>query len=193
MITVYLFRHGITFGNEQRLYYGSTDLSLSEKGREAVLERKEAGMYPDPTGFEVITSALIRTQETAKLVYGDISFISDKRLNEADFGDFEMKSYEQLKDDPDFNIWISGDNWNNICPNGESGKIMMDRARTAFSEYLCKDSIIFCHGGIIASFMMEWFPGLRDNFYEWQPKPCEGYKVIFDEHGSPVDYLEIKR
>ena len=33
-MTVYLIRHGKTEANEKRLYCGSTDLPLSEKGRE---------------------------------------------------------------------------------------------------------------------------------------------------------------
>ena len=33
MNTLYMIRHSLTEGNERRLYYGATDLPLSENGR----------------------------------------------------------------------------------------------------------------------------------------------------------------
>ena len=30
-----------------------------------------------------------------------------------------------------------------------------------------------------------------EHFYMWQPLPCEGYKVVF-ENGKPLEYSEIK-
>ena len=189
--TVYLIRHGITEGNKRRLYYGSTDLPLIKEGIEALYQRREAGIYPDEHGFCLITSGLCRTKQTLFEIYGKNPDISDFRLNEIDFGDFEMKSYEELKDRSDYQLWISGDNWNNLCPNGESGSIMFSRAKNAMDEYCKKDCIIVCHGGIIASLMQSYFPGIREHFYMWQPRPCEGYVIVFDD-GIPTEYSEIK-
>ena len=64
MSTIYLFRHGITEGNKRRLYYGSSDIPLIEEGIEAIKTRREAGIYPDLSGFEVITTDLKRTEQT---------------------------------------------------------------------------------------------------------------------------------
>lgn len=191
--TIYLIRHGITDGNKRRLYYGSTDLPLAPEGIAALKERCEAGIYPDKHGFCLITSALCRTQQTLFEIYGTEPYVIDKRLNEVNFGDFEMKSFEELKDRPDYQLWISGDNWHNFCPHGESGAVMFARAKEAMDEYCRSDCIIVCHGGIIASLMQEYFPGScgREYFYMWQPRPCEGYKVVF-ENGKPLEYSEIK-
>ena len=191
--TVYLIRHGITEGNKRRLYYGSTDLPLAPEGIEALKKRREAGIYPDEQGFRLITSGLSRTKQTLFEIYGKEPDISDKRLNEVNFGDFEMKSYDELKDIPEYQLWISGDNWHNYCPNGESGAIMFTRAKIAMDEYCKSDCIIICHGGIISSLMQEYFPDAhgREHFYKWQPRPCEGYKVVFDD-GKPIEYSEIK-
>ena len=196
MSTVYLLRHGITEGNIKRLYYGITDLPLAKEGIDAVSERKNAGIYPDKNGFKLITSGLLRTKQTLFEIYGnDVDFISDPRLNEIDFGDFEMKSYDELKDREDYKEWISGDNWRKVCPNGESGEIMCERAFSALDEYVKEDCIIVCHGGIITSYIQKLFPNdsEHNNYYEWQPKPCEGYKIVFDDTGKAESYKKISK
>lgn len=193
MSTIYLFRHGITDGNKKRLYYGNTDLPLIEDGIEAIKERREHGIYPDTTGFELITTDLKRTEQTLYEMYGEIVHHIEPLLREFSFGDFEMLSYEQLKDREDYQAWITGDNWRNICPNGESGEIMLSRSLEAMKKYIGKNCIIVCHGGVIAGLMLTWFPNdpTAEHFYAWQPKPCEGYKITFDENKNPVSYEKI--
>lgn len=194
MSTIYLFRHGITEGNKRRLYYGSTDIPLIEEGIEAIKTRREAGIYPDLSGFKVITTNLKRTEQTLFEMYGrEIPHEIDPRMREFSFGDFEMKSYEQLKDREDYQTWITGDNWRNVCPNGESGEIMLNRSLEAMKEYIGTDCIIVCHGGVIAGLMLTWFPGdeTAEHFYAWQPKPSEGYRIDFDDELKPVSYEKI--
>ena len=194
MSTIYLFRHGITEGNKRRLYYGSSDIPLIEEGIEAIKTRREAGIYPDLSGFEVITTDLKRTEQTLFEMYGrEVPHETDPRMREFSFGDFEMKSYEQLKDREDYQDWITGDNWRNICPNGESGEIMLERSLVAMEDYIGKDCIIVCHGGVIAGLMLTWFPGdeTAEHFYAWQPKPSEGYRIDFDEELKPISYKKI--
>ena len=193
MSTIYLFRHGITEGNKRRLYYGSTDLPLIEEGIEAIKERREAGIYPDISGFEVITTDLLRTKQTLFEMYGNVESKEELRLREFDFGDFEMFSYEELKDREDYQAWITGDNWRNVCPNGESGEIMLMRSLAAMNDYIGKDCFIVCHGGVIAGLMLTWFPGdeTAEHFYAWQPKPSEGYRIDFDDELKPVFYKKI--
>ena len=194
MSTIYLFRHGITEGNKRRLYYGSSDIPLIEEGIEAIKTRREAGIYPDTNGFLVVTTDLIRTKQTLFEMYGrEVPHETDPRMREFSFGDFEMKSYEQLKDREDYQAWITGDNWRNICPNGESGEIMLNRSLEAMKEYIGSDCIIVCHGGVIAGLMLTWFPGdeTAEHFYAWQPKPSEGYRIDFDEELKPISYKKI--
>ena len=194
MSTIYLFRHGITEGNKRRLYYGNTDIPVIEEGIEAIKTRREAGIYPDLNGFKVITTDLKRTEQTLFEMYGrEVDHEIDPRMREFSFGDFEMKSYEQLKDREDYQAWITGDNWRNVCPNGESGEIMLERSLIAMEDYIGKDCIIVCHGGVIAGLMLTWFPGdeTAEHFYAWQPKPSEGYRIDFDDELKPVSYKKI--
>ena len=194
MSTIYLFRHGITEGNKRRLYYGSTDIPLIEEGIEAIRERREAGIYPETEGFKIITTDLCRTEQTLFEMYGrEVPHKTAPRMREFSFGDFEMKGYEQLKDREDYQAWITGDNWRNICPNGESGEIMLNRSLEAMEDYIGTDCIIVCHGGVIAGLMLTWFPGdeTAEHFYAWQPKPSEGYRIDFDDELKPVFYKKI--
>ena len=168
-MNIYLIRHGKTLANEQHLYCGSTDLSLSETGI-AELQR----LSYDIKNVRFLTSGMKRTNETLKTLFGDVPFEEDSRLREVDFGLFEMHSYEELKDREDYQRWITGNNEENIPPNGESGQQMKQRVIEAFSE-IREDTVLVAHGGVITAIMQHCFPKDEKNRYEWQPKNGCGY------------------
>jgi len=185
MSEIYLIRHGSTEANERHLYCGASDLPLSERGRRELEALKPH--YPAVTGCRFITSGMRRTDETLQILFGKVSFAVEPRLREIDFGAFELRSYEELKDDPDYQAWLSGDNEKNIPPGGESGEQMCRRVLTAFRELRDTDldTVIVTHGGVIAAIMEELFPEESRNRYEWQPGPGQGY-VLNGERFSPV-------
>lgn len=179
-----LIRHGATAANERHLYCGVTDLPLSKKGREELLAVKKRGILPAPDGFRVVTSGMKRCEETLFLFYGPLPHEQHSGLREMDFGAFEMKSYEELKDRPDYQTWITGDNEQNLTPGGESGVQMAARVKKAFGELLAsgEDLLLVTHGGVIALILAELFPDPPKNRYEWQPKP--GGAVLCQLPGS---------
>ena len=168
-MSIYLIRHGKTRANEQHLYCGSTDLSLSAGGREELLSLRYA-IAPE----RFVTSGMRRTDETLQILFGNVPFSVDARFREVDFGDFEMKSYEMLKDDPAYQAWLTGDNESNIPPNGESGAQMTHRVLEALRE-IPDGTALVTHGGVIAAIMESLFPGEGKNRYQWQPEPGCGY------------------
>jgi len=170
-MTVYLIRHGKTEANEKHLYCGSTDLPLSEKGREELRQ-----LHYDIKNVGFLSSGMKRTNETLEILLGDVPYTEDPRFREVDFGIFEMHSYQELKDTPEYQAWLTGDNSANIPPNGESGLQMGKRVLEAFSE-LREDTCLVTHGGVIALIMEHLFPEENKNRYEWQPKPGGGYIV----------------
>ena len=174
-MTVYLIRHGKTEANEKWLYCGSTDLPLSEKGREELTH-----IHYDIKNGRFLTSGRSRTNETLKILFGDVPYEEDPRFREVDFGLFEMHSYEQLKRSPDYISWISGNNEANVPPNGESGQQMKQRVLEAFSE-IKEDTVLVCHGGVIAAIMEHLFPEENKTRYDWQPGNGCGY--IIKENG----------
>ena len=177
-----LIRHGKTEANEKHLYCGSTDLPLSDAGRAGLLEAKKTAALPDPAGMRILTSGMKRCEETLSLLFGETEHGIDPAFREMDFGAFEMRSYEEMKEDPAYIAWISGDNESNVAPGGESGKIMTDRVLEGL-RCLRKDgrsTLLVTHGGVIAAIMDHLFPGEGKNRYEWQPSPGGGYEIDLD-------------
>ena len=170
-MSIYLIRHGKTEANEKWLYCGSTDLSLSEKGREEL-----TGIHYNIPNVRFLTSGMKRANETLKILFGDIPYEEDLRFREVDFGIFEMRSYYEMKDTPEFQAWLAGDNEANIPPEGESGVQMKQRVLEAFLE-IKEDTVLICHGGVIAAIMAYLFPGEKKSRYEWQPRNGHGYRV----------------
>ena len=168
-MTVYLIRHGKTEANEKWLYCGSTDLSLSEKGREELFQ-----IHYDIKNVRFLTSGMKRTNETLQILFGDVPYDVDTRFREVNFGFFEMLSYDELKDTLEYQLWCTGNNEANVPPGGESGQQMKQRVLRAFFE-LQGDVCIVTHGGVIAAIMEQLFPEEGKNRYEWQPKNGEGY------------------
>ena len=115
-MTIYLIRHGVTQANEKHLYCGSTDLPLSQKGREAL-----GPLHYSIENVRFVTSGMARTNETMAILFENTPYETDSRFREVDFGSFEMQSYAQLKSDPAYQARITGDNEANTPPNGESG------------------------------------------------------------------------
>lgn len=181
-----LLRHGVTEANRLHRYCGSTDLPLDEA---ALAEhRKRQLQYPDPTGYRVLTSGMLRTEQTLRALYGDIPHEADPAFRELDFGAFENKSYEELRDDPAYQAWLTGDNEQNPCPGGESGAQMAQRVLAAWNA-LTEDTLLVTHGGVIACIMAQLFPDAGNSRYEWQPAPFEGYLLQWE--GGAVTAVKI--
>lgn len=174
-----LIRHGKTEANEKHLYCGSTDISLSEGGRAELLEKKKTTAYPNITGYRILTSGMKRCEETLSILYGNIPHKTNASFCEMDFGAFERRSYEEMKNDPDYIAWISGDNEANITPGGEGGNIMTARVIDGLHRLIedGRDTLLVTHGGVIAAIMAYLFPEDGKNRYEWQPKPGGGYVI----------------
>ena len=177
-MTIYLIRHGKTEANEKHLYCGSTDLPLSPRGGEALRR-----LHYDIPQARFVTSGMKRTNETLGILFGQVPFTEDSRFREVDFGIFEMQSYEELKDTQAYQTWLTGDNESNVPPGGESGAQMKKRVLEAFRE-LREDTVLICHGGVIAAIMEALFPGEEKSRYDWQPKNGCGYRICGEHYVS---------
>ena len=182
MSRITLIRHGQTAANEQHLYCGSTDLPLSDAGIAQL-----RGLHYEVGSPRFVISGMKRTEQTLHLLFGDVPFTVDPELREIDFGIFEMHSYEQLKDDPAYQAWLTGDNRKNIPPQGESGEQMEQRVLSAFRRWAStgEDLVLITHGGVIAAILASLFPEAGKNRYEWQPRPGQGYVLRSGENTLP--------
>jgi alpha-ribazole phosphatase len=180
---IHLIRHGKTYANEKRLYCGSTDLPLSEEGEKEIAQLKLQGIYPEADLY--FTSGLLRCEQTLDIIYGEVKREAAPELAEFGFGAFELKSYEQLKEEQAYQAWITDQTGDYRCPGGESKNQFERRVIGGFEDILKKlrqkggnfSAFTVCHGGAIAAVMEYLFPGIK-NFYEWQPGPGRGYTLI---------------
>ena len=103
-----LLRHGETDGSRRDLYYGAADIPALPESLAALHEN--AAAYPRAKRY--YTSGLLRTEQTLEAIYGPVAHQQLPGLQEMNFGDFEMKSYQELKDTERVNLAevMSGEN-----------------------------------------------------------------------------------
>ena len=192
---IHLVRHGKTKANEQKLYCGKTDLPLSETGRQEIILLKNQGIYPLSSDV-FFTSGLLRAEQTLDILYGDVSRVAVSDIAEYNFGLFEMKSYEELKERDDYQAWITDETGDFSCPGGES---KMQFKKRVIKGYNCildtvlqeasNSAFVLCHGGTITCIMEHLMPGQK-NFYMWQPQQGRGYTLRYIKERFQ-EYAEI--
>ncbi|MEL7658551.1 MAG: histidine phosphatase family protein [Bacillota bacterium] len=196
---IHLIRHGTTEANKDRKYYGSTDLPLANEGVDLITELAISGIYPKADDAMLYTTGLIRTEQTFFLIYGCKEHQTVPELQEYRFGEFEMKTHDELEDCPEYQAWISDKEGMTPCPGGESSMDFRKRIGAGFSKILenqnrdenrDKNTIIVCHGGVISLIMGTCFPEAGRNIFQWQPEPGRGYSIHIVD-GEPVSYNEI--
>ncbi len=189
MKRLFLIRHGDTYATEHRLYYGASDLPVTERGLDELAKYRElyAELIPGPAKF--FTTGMVRTEQTLEVLFGHDGIVPEHEVipnfREINFGIFEMHAYDELKDRPDYQAWISGDYYANVPQDGESFAEMEDRISHEYvkleHEWLMDkeydDYVVVCHSGTIFTIMHRLFETDMKNIYEWQPKPGLGYIV----------------
>lgn len=174
-------RHGMTPGNEQRQYIGSTDEPLSQRGEALLQEMVRDGRYP--TAQLVLVSPLLRCRQTAGLLFPDVPQQVVEDFRECCFGLFEGKNYEQLQHEPAYQRWL--DNPDLPFPQGEARPEFIARCCHAFAQQMDLLSdfsgtvALVVHGGTIMA-IMERYCSLGRGFYDYQLKNGQGYLCRLD-------------
>lgn len=104
---IHFIRHGSIDDTLAGKYIGTTDAPLSDRGRMDL--RKLDYEYKYPGTQVVFTSPLKRCTETAKILYPEQNPLVIDNLSECNFGEWEGKTADELKNDPDFEKWLAGD------------------------------------------------------------------------------------
>ena len=172
-------RHGMTRANEEHRYLGKTDEPLSEKGIRFLQEKKKKSFFNAPEFL--YASPMKRCVQTAEILFRRKPVLIPE-WKEMDFGQFEGKNYEELKDNPDYQKWIDS-NGTLPFPNGESQESFRKRSTTGFKrciEQCLKEEInevaFVVHGGTIMSVLSSLATKEKDYFC-WQVKNAEGFLV----------------
>jgi len=189
-IIVNIIRHGRTALNEKRCYLGITDESLSLNGENEIKNKVNSNIYPK---VEILfVSPMKRVRETAKIIYPGMEQIEIPDFIEMDFGDFEGKCYEELKDNNYYRDWIDG-----TVDESESGillpeerKHFIKRTVTGFYDVINKshgkrEISIVAHGGTIMA-LTHYFTGC--DYYSNMLSCGDGIiaeiEYVKDEYGS---------
>ena len=107
-------------------------------------------------------------------------------LKECDFGIFEGKTYEDLKDRAEYQAWL--DSGGTIAfPEGEEQKEFRSRCVRGMLcqvDRLCEENIesaaFVVHGGTIMAVLEQLAEDQKD-FYHWQVKNGGGYRMLVNE------------
>ena len=161
---VTLVRHLPTQGNQDKKYIGWSD--------EPII----AGMKTKKIAYEtnqIIGSDLTRCKQTANQLFSGVPYIKNANFRECSFGEWEQKTYNELKEKTLYRNWID-DPQRIAPPNGESMQAMGGRVLQAFLETIenFEQPVIVTHGGPIR-FLLTKFASEEKSFWDWEvPHGC---------------------
>lgn len=177
---IHFIRHGAIDETLSGKYIGTTDVPLSDKGKAAL--RKLAFENDYPKVQAVFSSPLKRCTETCRILYPDNNPLAIANLSECNFGEWEGKTGDELKDDETFQRWLAGDTAVKP-PRGESNADFVRRICNMFEsivEGLMKtgttESAIVTHGGVMTTLLAVYgLPQAKP--FEWITDNGCGYSI----------------
>ena len=185
-VTVHLIRHEKTEANVERRYIGWTD--------QPILNVAPRIMTHDTV--IVYGSQLRRCKQTAKLYFPKARYIAQTGLNEIDFGEFEMKTYDDLKHVQLYRDWID-DPIAVTPPNGEDFLAFKTRVLQTFSEIVTSTGTytFVVHGGVIRVLLEQFLPtkqAFRDTYVAHHTEYTLTWELIdqLKEGASCTSYSE---
>lgn len=184
---VIFIRHLATPGNEKRQYIGRTDEPLSDRAVTA-FRKQQAGLeaVPYPQIQRLTASPMKRCVRTAELIWPGVPVRVDPLLRECDFGRFEGKTYEELKDEPAYIRWMESGGMT-AFPEGESQEAFRARCELGVRKWIrrwieegAERAAFVVHGGTIMAALFRLAEG-EHSFYDWQAGNGCGYRARADE------------
>jgi alpha-ribazole phosphatase len=183
-----LIRHLPTPANVARRYIGWSDESIVHT---------DWVINPAITCTEIIYgSDLRRCHETANLFYPNVTYQGFQAFRELSFGDWELKTYEDLKDDSAYRQWLS----NPLVaspPNGESFQVMGERVLAGLKGLHGSCPVVVTHGGPIRFLLTQFAPEEKD-FWSWDVKHGDRWSLSWScrelfEEGKRCESLSVER
>ena len=170
-VVVHLIRHEKTQANIDRKYIGWTDEPILMDFPSICTSIQPEVVYG---------SDLKRCQQTAKAYFPEATYIGSSDFREYHFGDFEMKTYDQLEHNPIYRGWI--DNPMLISPpNGETFLSFENRISNQLAAVITKaDTYTFVtHGGMIRLLLAKF---LKEEFQQVHAEHRTLYTVSWDSY-----------
>lgn len=188
---IYIFRHGETNLNKEKIIQGQYDEKLNEEG---INLAKESGKNLQNIHFdEAFSSPLSRSIDTVKYILKESGNINtplhiDNRLLEIDLGDWTLKKLDD-KNNPEYDIITSffHDPFSvTRCKNGESIHEVITRTQDFIKELIKRnDDKVYLVGthGIAMRSMLNMFYENKNNFWHTHvPYNCS-FNIIEVKNG----------
>lgn len=175
-VVIALFRHGLTEENNRKAYLGWNDSPLTSEANALYTTKRYDGYF---------SSDLPRCLATAEILFSNMKVHPLVNLREMNFGIWEGKTYENLKDDSQYQRWLS--NPSRYCPpKGESFYDFTSRVQSGWEQVIhhilsqnLHSSAVVTHGGVIRHFLTTYAPEKKD-FWDWQVSHHLGFELIFE-------------
>ena len=144
-----LLRHGKT-GLSGR-YVGSRDVPLSAEGREQIAGLK--AIFQNHSFDRVVTSPMLRCQESGEILFSDRVLFHDDDLREIDFGRWEGLTFQEIVTADPARVAAWADWSPRFCfPEGECIAHFIERVHQAGSliaTSTAENILLIAHGGVI--------------------------------------------
>jgi alpha-ribazole phosphatase len=175
-VVIALFRHGLTEENKRNAYLGWNDSPLCPESQNLSTTR---------TYDSYFSSDLNRCICTANLLFPNENLFLLKDLREIDFGKWQGKTYEELKNEERYRQWI--DDPIHYCPpEGESYQQFGKRVQHAWGKITkeillanIQSCAVITHGGVVKHLLAEFAPEKKE-FWNWKVPHGTGIELIFE-------------
>lgn len=192
MIEWWLVRHGLTEWNTQRKYQGHSDLELLPGDACGLLGlREELAGVPFSA---VYSSDLLRCRQTLSFARPDLvsGSTTDPRLREMNFGAWEGKTYDMLKDFAVYRAWIDdpkavtppeGESWHSFQGRvAEMGEELLELSKRFVEKSDTVRLLVITHGGVISMLFALLQPGL--GFWDTKVSPGGVIRIALKANDS---------
>lgn len=184
---IYLIRH-TQVNLPEGICYGFSDVDVSENFEEdtaSILKKINIDK-----SFITFSSPLIRCIKLSKLIGTDELYI-DERLKEINFGDWELKKWNEI-DRLEIEKW-SNDYVSNNCPAGESFSDLYKRVIEFYNDILLinKDIIVVTHGGVIRCLLANILEIPLKNAHKIKVNMGSITKITIDKAITVIDYINM--
>lgn len=179
-MVVVVLRHGQTHGNLLRQYIGVTNQPLHPDGVKTARARGA-----DHGVGQVFTSSLVRTQQTARILFPRAELVPKSGLSEMDFGIFEGKSSGDLAHHAAYRQWVDS-GCQAPCPGGEAQADFIQRCCVTFLPLVQEayaqgqaSCYFVVHGGTLMALLSQLARPCK-TYFEWMTPCCTGYRLAYE-------------
>lgn len=152
---IHILRAMPSQGTMEGRYVGQAQSPLPMSAVTELAQLKREHSYPAAELY--CASPAVSCVDTLKILYPDAEPEVVLDLAECDFGDWENKTAQELKDEPGFAEWLAGQG---APPNGESGQVFFQRICRGFQLLVqnmmargITSAVLVTHAGVMTSIL----------------------------------------